>query len=123
MSEMDSQTHLEFYREHKIAPVRYDLSNIDAHLERRFSLYAKLGLLPLSFANSRILEVAAGTGHNSIYLAQLLPSELVLLEPNAVAIDYIRNVYQGFDKPHTAPEIVCATLEEYSPKDAFDIVI
>ena len=74
MNQVERQTHLEFYREHNIAPVRYDLSNIDAHLERRFSLYAKLGLLPLSFAKSSVLEVAAGTGHNSLYPAHLLPS-------------------------------------------------
>lgn len=123
MNQVDRQTHLEFYREHKIAPVRYDLSNIDVHLERRFSLYTKLGVLPLSFANATLLEVAAGTGHNSLYLAQLLPSKLVLLEPNAVAIEHIRQVYREFKKPHTSPELVCTTLEEFFPQTSFDIVI
>jgi 2-polyprenyl-3-methyl-5-hydroxy-6-metoxy-1,4-benzoquinol methylase len=123
MMQTDRQTHLEYYREHQIAPVRYDLSNIDAHLERRFSLYIKLGLPPLCFADASVLEVAAGTGHNSVYLAQLLPSKLVLLEPNEVAINYIRNTYQAFEKPHTTPDIICETLEVFSPTKPFDIVI
>jgi 2-polyprenyl-3-methyl-5-hydroxy-6-metoxy-1,4-benzoquinol methylase len=123
MMQTDRQTHLEYYREHQIAPVRYDLSDLDAHLERRFSLYTKLGLPPLCFADANILEVAAGTGHNSIYLAQLLPSKLVLLEPNEVAIDYIRDTYKAFAMPHTTPDIVCETLEEFAPTKPFDIVI
>ncbi len=123
MNQAIRQTHLEFYREHKIAPVRYDLSDMTAHLERRFALYTKLGLLPVSFKKSKILEVAAGTGHNSLYVAQLLPLQYILLEPNEIAIEHIRETYKTFNKPHTSPEIINAKIEEYSPKDNFDIVL
>jgi 2-polyprenyl-3-methyl-5-hydroxy-6-metoxy-1,4-benzoquinol methylase len=123
MSQVARQTHLEYYREHQIAPVRYDLANMDAHMERRCSLYSKLGLLPLTFNQSRVLEVAAGTGHNSLYLARTMPAKLVLLEPNAIGAQHIREVYSSFHQPHTSPELIRETLEEYSPSEDFDIVL
>ena len=117
------KTHLEFYRQHQIAPVRYDLHDMDAHLQRRASLYLKMGLPPLLFRSRRILEVAAGLGHNSLYLAHMMPKQLVLLEPNAVGIEQIRAVYAAFEKEHTSPEIIPSMLEDYSPRENFDIVI
>jgi ubiquinone/menaquinone biosynthesis C-methylase UbiE len=123
MAYVARQTHLEYYQQHQITPVRYDLSNLDAHMERRLSLYAKIGLLPLTFSNSRILEVAAGTGHNSLYLAQTMPQQLVLLEPNPSGIQHIKEVYENFNLPHTKPECVFLKLEDYSPAEKFDVVL
>lgn len=123
MNQLVRQTHLEFYRQYNITPVHYDLSNLNAHLERRFALYAKLGLSPASFNKSMVLEVAAGTGHNSLYPAHLMPSRLVLLEPNPAGVEHIREVYNTFPKPHTTPEIVVETLENYTSADPFDIVL
>lgn len=117
------KSHLKFYQQHQIAPVRYDLNDMEAHLQRRLSLYLKLGLPPLAFRGASILEVAAGTGHNSLYLAQSLPKRLVLLEPNEVGVDYIRAVYGSFQIPHTTPEIITSMLEDYSPTSDFDIVL
>lgn len=123
MTTQTGKTHLEFYRQHQIAPVRYDLNDMEMHLERRRSLYLKLGLPPLAFRSSRVLEIAAGTGHNSLYLANLLPEKLVLLEPNAVGVEHIREVYSAFQKPHTSPEVITSILEEYVPNEDFDIVL
>lgn len=117
------KTHLEFYREHKISPVRYDMSDMYAHLDRRGSLYNKLGLLPISFKNANVLEVAAGTGHNSLYVSQLMPLELTLLEPNETAVNYIKNAYANFEFTHTSPNIINAQVEEFSPNKSFDIVL
>ena len=117
------QTHIEYYRLHGIAPVRYDLSDMPAHLQRREALYNKLALPPLAFRGSRVLEVAAGTGHNSLYLAQLLPARLLLLEPNATALEHLRRAYAAFDPPHTVPEVIACTLEEFDPDEPFDIVL
>jgi SAM-dependent methyltransferase len=117
------QTHIEYYRQHAIAPVRYDLSDMPAHLQRREALYNRLALPALAFRGSRVLEVAAGTGHNSLYLAWLLPARLVLLEPNATARECLRRAYAGFDPPHTVPEVVPCTLEEFDPAEPFDIVL
>ncbi|HUJ00862.1 MAG TPA: methyltransferase domain-containing protein [Usitatibacter sp.] len=117
------QNHLEYYREHGIAPVRYDLISMEAHLQRREALYRKLGLLPIAFHGAAVLEVAAGTGHNSLYVAQLAPRRLVLLEPNAAAVAHIHAAYAGFGMPHTAPEIETRTLQEFASPSPFDIVL
>jgi 2-polyprenyl-3-methyl-5-hydroxy-6-metoxy-1,4-benzoquinol methylase len=117
------QNHLEYYKEHGIAPVRYDMNNIEAHLDRRESLYTMLGLLPLIFRDASVLEVAAGTGHNSLYVAAQMPQTFVLLEPNPPAVVHIHEAYANFDMPHTAPEIITETLENYHPARSFDIVI
>lgn len=123
MNDRKRQGHLEYYKEHGIAPVRYDLSSMDAHLERRESLYNMLGLLPLAFRGARVLEVAAGTGHNSLYVAAQLPKYLELLEPNPSALEHVQSAYASFDRPHTEPVVVTKTLEEYSVDQSFDIVI
>lgn len=117
------QTHLEYYTEHGIAPVRYDLSSIDAHLERRESLYNMLGMPPLAFRGADILEVAAGTGQNSLYLASRMPSSLMLLEPNTPGIALIQKTYAEFARPHVAPTILNMKLEEYESDERFDVIL
>ena len=117
------QSHLEFYRQHGIAPVSYDLSSLDAHFERRAALYNKLGLSALAFSGSNVLEVAAGTGHNSLYLAAQRPALLVLLEPNPTAIEHIDATYAEYGDRFSAPHVVTEKLEDFSPGRQFDIVI
>ncbi len=117
------KTHLEFYRKHQIAPVCYDLKDMQAHMERRSSLYLKLGLPPIAFRSAKVLEVAAGLGQNSLYLAHTLPAKLVLLEPNPSALSHIHAVYEMFKLVHTLPEVVASKLEDYSSEEKFDIVL
>ncbi len=118
-----AKTHLEFYRKYQIAPVCYDLKDMQAHLERRSSLYLKLGVPPIAFRSAKVLEVAAGLGQNSLYIAHMLPAKLVLLEPNPSAIEQIYNVYKMFGEAHTSPEVLTSKLEDYAPKENFDIVL
>jgi ubiquinone/menaquinone biosynthesis C-methylase UbiE len=82
------ETHIQYYRRYGIAPVRYDLSDVSVHFQRREALYNRLALPPLTFRGSRVLEVAAGTGQNSLYIAHLQPARLVLLDPNAIAVEH-----------------------------------
>ena len=117
------QSHLEYYQQHGIAPVRYDLSSLDAHFDRRRSLYNKLGLASLAFTGMKVLEVAAGTGHNSLYVSAQLPETLVLLEPNPAAIQHIRSTYAGFQQPHTSPALITDKLEDFQPAETYDIVL
>ena len=116
-------SHLQFYKQHGISPVNYDLSDFGAHLERRDSLYKSLGVLTLAFRDASVLEVAAGTGQNSLYIASLRPKNLTLLEPNPVAIEKIKQVYREFSDYVCAPTIVEQMLENYIPPDTFDIVV
>ena len=116
-------SHLDYYIRHNISPVRYDLGSLRAHFQRRHALYRTLGLLPLMIRGANVLEVAAGTGQNSVYLASLLPARLTLLEPNPAGLRSIRECYKGLSLPHTKPEIIESRLESYEPEQKFDIVI
>jgi 2-polyprenyl-3-methyl-5-hydroxy-6-metoxy-1,4-benzoquinol methylase len=117
------KTHLEFYIQNKISPVHYSKVNIKEHFEQRASLYRGLGLLPLSISGSRVLEVAVGSGQNSLYLASLFPESLTLVEPNPTGISEIQNLYDTTKVLHTPPRLVESTLQAYRPDHKFDIVI
>lgn len=120
---MSTASHLEFYIQNGISPVHYDTGNLREHFERRSSLYRSLGLLPLTVQGSRVLEVAVGSGQNSLYLASLRPQSLTLVEPNPTGILEIRKLYAETNVPNTAPTLVESTLQEYQPTDKFDVVI
>ncbi len=115
-------SHLEYYKQHGINPVRYDTSDIAHHYQRRASLYRSLGITALTIRGANILEVAPGTGQNSLYLAQHSPASLTLVEPNPAAQNDIRNLYSQV-MVTTKPELVCERLEEFDPESKFDIVI
>ena len=123
MTSKKRQNHLDYYRQHGIAPVFYDLSSMESHLQRREALYNKLGALPFAFKGAKVLEVAAGTGQNSLYIAQLKPARLILLEPNAAAVYHIQSAYGSFKLPHTVPEVMTQTLQEFEPAESFDVVL
>jgi 2-polyprenyl-3-methyl-5-hydroxy-6-metoxy-1,4-benzoquinol methylase len=117
------QTHLEFYQQHGISPVSYDIKNLSDHFERRASLYDQLALPTLAFSKSRVLEVAAGTGHNSLYIAAQHPASLVLLEPNSVGINEIKSTYSKFGSDFIEPTLITKKLEDYFPERLYEIVI
>ena len=118
-----SPTHLDYYTKHGISPVHYLAKDMREHFERRASLYRSLGLLPLAFKGSRILEVAVGSGQNSLYIASLMPESLTLVEPNPTGIREIGALYRDTPVPHVSPELIETTLQAYVPTHAFDIVI
>jgi len=116
-------THLEFYTTHGIAPVDYRMDDLEAHLQRRGSLYRMLGLVPGALRGADVLEIAAGTGQNSLYLASRLPRTLTLVEPNPAGLRRISDLYASCKLPHTAPQVVSAKLEVFDPQRQFDVVI
>ncbi|OGS68784.1 MAG: hypothetical protein A2Z87_09775 [Gallionellales bacterium GWA2_54_124] len=117
------KTHLEFYDAHGISPVHYVVGDTQQHFERRASLYRSLGVIPLSCRGARVLEVAVGSGQNSLYVASLMPESLTLVEPNPTAIREIRELYANTKVPHTKPLLVEMTLQDYMPEHPFDIVL
>ncbi len=114
--------HLDYYTQHGINPVRYDTSDLSLHLERRASLYRTLGITPLTMRGSRVLEVAPGTGQNSIYLAQQRPASLTLVEPNPAGQRDIAAVYADARNAVT-PEVIAWRFEEFEPEQLFDLVV
>jgi len=115
--------HLDYYKEHGISPVRYDLSDLDAHLDRRDFLYRSLGLPPIAFKGVAVLEVAAGSGQNSLYVASLGPALYDLVEPNPAGVQDIKAAYAGFDRPHTTPKLLVEQFETFKSERTYDIVL
>lgn len=115
--------HLSYYKKFGLSPVRYDLRNLQAHFDRRGALYRSLGLPPVAFKGVRVLEVAAGSGQNSLYVAVSRPAEFDLVEPNPVGIADISAAYAGLDLPHTAPCLHEVMLQDFHPARPYDIVL
>ncbi len=117
------QDHLGFYLQHNISPVRQDISDLTKHLQRRGNLYRSLGMNELAFAGSRVLEVGPGSGHNSLLVASWMPGTLDLLEPNPTGRAGIKDLYADFDVPHTKPNVIPGTLQDFTPDALYDIAI
>src|SRR6202035_3355566 len=106
--------HLDYYLRHGLNPVRYEMADRQRHLDRRASLYRLLGLPPLLFRGARVLEVAPGSGQNSLYVAGLQPRELVLVEPNPVAQRDIKDLYSSQCRSPIQPRLVESTFQAFS---------
>lgn len=114
---------LRYYEQQGISPVRYNLDDIEAHFDRRDSLYRALGLPPAAFRGSRVLEVAAGSGQNSLYVASCRPASYDLVEPNPAGIRDIRTAYERLRVPHTEPQLNPIQFEAFEPQTAYDVVL
>ena len=115
--------HLEHYTTHGISPVRYETGDLVAHFERRDSLYRTLGLPPVTFRGRDILEVAPGSGQNSLYFAYQNPKRLDLVEPNPHGADDIERLYAE----HGARGALCrlhrTRFETFEAPSRYDIVV
>ena len=123
MAGLSGGGHLAYYKEHGISPVNYDIRDLQAHLDRRDSLYRGLGLPAVAFRGCDVLEVAPGSGQNSLYVAATMPTHYDLVEPNPTAIKDIKSQFANFELPHTAPVLWTTRLEEFEPQRRYDIVI
>lgn len=123
MSVYSESGHLEYYIAHGISPVHYDISNFQSHLERRASLYRSLGLTHLCIKGSAVLEIAPGSGFNSLYIATCAPGSFELVEPNPQGQTEIASLYAQFERPHTQPRLYTQRLQEFNPGRTFDVVI
>ncbi len=115
-------THLEYYLQHGLNPVHYEMTDPQRHLERRASLYRTLGIPPLAIRSANVLEVAPGSGQNSLYLASCAPRSLTLVEPNPTALQDIRATYERYGG-EVEPHIVCSTLQDFQPQEWYDFVV
>jgi len=122
MSELGTSL-VDFYKRHGISPVRQDISNLDAHFTRRASLYRHVGLLPMFVRGKCLLEIGPGGGFNSLYTATLRPSQYVLLEGNPAGVADIHRLFGDFPELREGLEVVNELIEDYRPKELFDIVL
>ena len=123
MNNTQKSIELEYYMKEGISPVRYDLSDLKKHFQIRASLYRLLGIIPNFFYNKDVLEVAPGSGHNSIYTATLLPQAYDLVEPNPKGCKDILKAFELFSLEHTKPKLHKKSLEDFKTDKLYDIVI
>ena len=117
------KSHLSFYLENKISPVKQDLSSQRKHFDRRSSLYRYLGLPKSFIENKNILEIGPAEGHNSAFIASCNPKSLDLLEPNQYAH---KGIYRNFKKLKVLNsnfKIIKKKLEKFKTKKKYDVVI
>jgi len=114
-------TMLDFYREHAVAPVKQDITDMEAHFQRRAFLYRQLGLWPMAIAGKSVLEVGPGTGENAHYSLSLNPACYVMVEPNEKAREALEVKFGTYDEV----SIVGETLEAYQAgtTQQFDVVL
>ncbi len=117
-----SASHLDFYGQFQISPVRQDISDLERHFQRRQALYRHLGILPEHVAGRRVCEVGPGSGYNSIYTASLRPVYYELVEGNPTGIAQIRELFAGYPQWTTDIEITPARIEDYRATAPFDLV-
>ena len=123
MKKNNQSIELEYYLKESISPVHYNLKNRKKHFEIRSSLYQLLGLPPNLIYGKDVLEVAPGSGHNSIYTATLLPNNYQLVEPNPIGCRDIIEIFKKLSIRHTKPKLKKTTLGNFKTKKLYDIVI
>jgi 2-polyprenyl-3-methyl-5-hydroxy-6-metoxy-1,4-benzoquinol methylase len=116
-------THIEFYSQHNISPVRLEIPNIDSHLENRAGLFRHLSILPGSIKGKRILEFGSGSGFNSIHLASLEPASLTLVDGNPTGIEQTKELYAKFPAYKKFTKFEHSMFDDYQSEEKFDLVI
>ena len=114
---------LEYYIREGISPVHQDISDLNKHFQIRASLYRLLGLIPSFCKGKDIIEVAPGSGHNSIYTATLLPRTYDLVEPNPNGCKDILKIFKSLSIKHTKPNLFQLSLDDFKSDKLYDIVI
>src|SRR5437867_2205440 len=113
---------LDFYRRHRISPVRQDIRDLRGHFGRRAALYRHLGILPGFVRGRSVLEIGPGSGFNSLYTASLEPSRYVLVEANPRGIDDIQYLFSEYPALAKRIEVVFGLADEYRVAEPFEFV-
>ncbi|MFA6412291.1 MAG: class I SAM-dependent methyltransferase [Syntrophales bacterium] len=114
---------LKFYEEHGISPVSQDIGDIGLHFHRRIGLYRTLGITPLLFKNRDVLEVAPGSGYNSIVTASFGATSYDLVEPNPVGFSEMVSLFEKHKIKDPGIHFFNCRLEDFSEKRDYDIVL
>lgn len=113
---------LTFYEEHGISPVSQDIGDISLHFHRRIGLYRTLGITPLLFNNRDVLEVAPGSGYNSIVTASFGARSYDLVEPNRTGFKQMISLFEKHKINDSGISFFNCRLEEFLEKRDYDIV-
>ena len=120
---MADNSMLSFYRDHSVAPVRQEITDMDAHFARRRVLYQSLGIPVSAFTGRRVLEIGPGTGQNALFVAAQMPSQLVLVEPNPTGRKEISASFEPLPAWREILSIFNLPIEQFQDTQQFDIVL
>jgi len=113
---------LSFYEENRISPVHQDITDFGKHLARREKLYRSLGLPPMFFSNSKVLEVGPGGGFNALALFSWGAS-VDFVEPNPTAQFELQKLLTTHNIDQSRWKLFNDKIEAYTPTHSYDIVL
>jgi len=114
---------IKFYTENNISPVSQNITDLGLHFNRRNGLYRSLGLTPLLFKNRDILEIAPGSGYNSIITASYEPNSYDLVEPNPSGYKKMINLFEEYEVSNENTQFYNVMLENFSKEKQYDVVL
>ena len=114
---------LKFYEEHGVSPVTQDIEDLDLHFHRRIGLYRTIGITSLLFKNRDVLEVAPGSGYNSIVTATFGARSYDLVEPNRTGFNEMISLFEKHKIRDSGIHFFNCRLEDFSEKREYDIVL
>lgn len=118
-----NRPYLDFYEDHKIIPVRQDLTDMQRHFARRRALYRHLGLLPGLVRGRSVLEVGPGTGDNALYTASLSPARYVMVDGNSHSVACLRQKLEDGLFGEAPVEIRQGNVLEMADEALYDVVL
>jgi len=86
-------------------------------------LYRTLGITPILFKNRDVLEVAPGSGHNSIITASFGASRYDLVEPNRTGFNEMISLFEKHKIKDSGIHFFNCRLEDFLEKRDYDIVL
>jgi 2-polyprenyl-3-methyl-5-hydroxy-6-metoxy-1,4-benzoquinol methylase len=114
---------LQFYGNHRISPVSQNIDDLELHFSRRIVLYRTLGLAASLFKNRDVLEIAPGSGHNSIVTATFGAKSYDLVEPNLAGFDKMVSLFGEHQVRNNAIQFFNVRLEDFPEEKNYDIVL
>jgi len=114
---------LNFYLENKVHPVNQDISDLKLHFKRRVDLYREIGLPQIVFNCKDVLEVAPGSGYNSIVTASLGLKSFDLIEPNLTGYNEMLALFDKMSISDKVLNFYNLTLENFIDNKLYDIVL
>lgn len=115
-----TNSYIDYYNRKGIIPVHQEVDH--QHKVRRIALYRTLGLHPLAFHGSRVLELGPGTGDNAQILSQVGPCMLTLVDGAKPSYQILLEKLKS-GKFHCPTEVIYSDIFQYQAVDEVDIVI
>jgi len=117
-----SKPFVDFYKANNISPVAQDISDLQAHFDRRGALFRQMGIVPSSIRGKSVIEFGPGSGFNSIFTNSLGPSRYLLVDGNPTGVARTRELLQQYAGTNCNFVVVESLIEEFQSAERSDFV-